>query len=701
MTTSAGELFVRVRPDADKFGRELNDEVEKAGRSAGQLLTDAISVGAVVGGFAKITSAASDLEQAIGGTEAVFGEASDTIDAFAEGADEAAGLSKAAARTLTTQIGSLLQGFEFTQEEAAATSVQLAQLGADLSAITGAGSAEEAIQALGAALRGEYDPLERFSVSINTTQANLKAVELGLADTTSAVDQNARAQATLALVYERAGFAAEGFANEADTAAGAAAIASAKADNAAADLGENFLPIYTEVAEITGQVAEAFGNLPDGLQTALIVLGGAAAVAGPVARTYRDISSAVQDTKEKFQDANSPTRRYASTLGKIGGAAAGVFAAVQALDALGDAVNSGRFGSATDDTERLGDAFAKLAEGELTGALAEDITGLAGAFKALGQGNTANNVDDLFGVFDNVPVVGRAINGVEGELTDFVFGTEEAAGKIDDLDKALAELIRENPEAGRAAFENLKVELQALGIDTEQVNDKFDDTAGVLADIESGAIGAADGLAETEGAVAGLDTDFKDLGNAIGEAKKQFDELDEAVFGQRDAELGLEDARLGEQEAALDLRDAQTELNEAIREHGPNSREAQDASLRLQRAQIDLERAQIDVLDAQRDLNQASIDQADILENQTVPGMVAYLEMLQQIRDTAPETAGGIAAVNEQLRDLTEALGRQAAGSVGDLLSGVGGFIQQGAFAEAFATGNRGDLYRVNGRAGG
>ena len=554
MATSAGELFVRVRPDTRDFGRELNREVEGAGRSAGQLLTDFISVGAVTAGFSQIIGAASDLEQAIGGTTAVFGQAEATITDFAEGADKSAGLTQAAARTLTTQIGSLLQGFEFTQEEAANTSVELAQLGADLSAITGAGSAEEAIQALGAALRGEYDPLERFSVAINTTQANLKAVELGLAESTSAVDQNARAQATLALIYERAAFAANGFANEADTAAGAAAIAGAEAGNAAADLGENFLPIYTEVAEVVGGAAEAFSALPDSVQTASVVVGAAGILAGPVVRTYRDVSDAVKSTSDRFRNASPRARSFARGLGTVGAAAGGVFAAAQAVELLLDNIYEGRFGDASTQADRLADAISRVADEGLTGALEENFDGLTGAFERTQEVLAEDAPYDA--VADKLGFLGDAAQAGRDRLRDLGTDSDEAAAELDALDSVLAELIRQNPEEGVRQFEALQGAFEGAGIDARLFQGVLDESTGVINDYREGALGAADATAEAGDAAEDVALgDMKDLGSAIGDVVSEFDALDDAVFGKRDAELDLESARLSEERANLDVAD--------------------------------------------------------------------------------------------------------------------------------------------------
>lgn len=249
VVVTADSSGVRPAQEAvNDLGSSVRDATEAAAGLRGSLA--ALGIASAAAGIFGLIDAASQLEQSIGGTQAIFGKFSGVVDTFARGAADAAGLTEESARVLTAQIGGLLQGFDFTQEEAARTSVVLAQLGADLAATFG-GSPEDAVRALGGALRGEFDPLERFGVSLNITQANLKAVELGLADSTSNVSLNARAQASLALIMERSAQAQGQFAREASTTAGQLERTKAEAGNAAATIGQTMQPALNELLQVT------------------------------------------------------------------------------------------------------------------------------------------------------------------------------------------------------------------------------------------------------------------------------------------------------------------------------------------------------------------------------------------------------------------------------------------------------------------
>lgn len=273
----------KVTPDFDDT--KVRDGLKRTEKSTEDTMKRVSAIGvaasAVIGAaFSKVlvdsTKSAADLEQAVGGTAAVFKRQSDQVSAFAQSAAEQVGLSEQSARELTSRIGGALKGYGYSLDEAAEKSITLTKLGADLAATYG-GPTSDAVEALSAALRGEFDPLERYAIAINQTLIDQKAVAMGLASSTANVDQHARAQAALALIMERSADAQGQFAREADTAAGAAEIAKAKSENAAADLGKNFLPIYTKISEVTGFAADGFSRFGGSTQTAVL---GITAVAG-------------------------------------------------------------------------------------------------------------------------------------------------------------------------------------------------------------------------------------------------------------------------------------------------------------------------------------------------------------------------------------------------------------------------------------
>jgi len=364
----AREVKVAVVGDA----RQLQKELQKAERAvagfgknakdSSEQLRNVFIGGAIALGAKQVIDSASQLQAAVGGTAAIFGSASVEVDNFAQAAAKTSGLSEKAARDLTSKLGASLQGAGLSAEEAARQAIFLTQTGADLAATLG-GSTEEAVSALGGALRGEFDPLERFGIALKANDINAKAVAMGLADSETEVSAYAKGQASLALITERAAFAQGTFVKESNTAEGAAKIAGATMEDTSAKIGKSFLPIYTKAAQIVATLADAFSKLPSPVQSGLLVLGAAAVVGPKIVQGLSSASIAIKaipaqldkmatklvDTKSAMsgfgttaETAANQTTKASRAMRGLAGAAAVVTTVVIAYEQFQSAVNDAR-----------------------------------------------------------------------------------------------------------------------------------------------------------------------------------------------------------------------------------------------------------------------------------------------------------------------------------------------------------------------
>lgn len=395
LATGYVSLTVSARGIAQEIQRELGDPVDRASKDAGRSIEEGIGGGAtrgaqaakaalsvigsaaVLSGINRAKDAASGLQQAVGGTAAVFGEASAAVDEFAEGAAESVGLSERATRDLTSRLGASLKGYGFAVDEAADKSIVLTQLGADLAATFGRTTAE-AVEALGSALRGEFDPLESFGIALRQSAIDARAVELGLADSTASVDSLGRAQAALSLIMEQSADAQGQFGREAGSAAQEAQISAAKVENSAADLGEALLPIYAQISETVGTVADVFSALPGPVQTGILALAGIVAVAGPISNVVGlyhsftpavvantaaiEVNAAATNSAVAVQNLYAGSTARATIAARAFSTALKVGAAVLAGYAIGAGVVGESRRRATEEGEGLADQFeAELA----------------------------------------------------------------------------------------------------------------------------------------------------------------------------------------------------------------------------------------------------------------------------------------------------------------------------------------------------
>jgi len=216
------------------FGRGL-------GAAAGALGVG-LAVDQVVQFGREVVGAASEAEQAVGGVEAVFGRFSKQVERDAKTAASSVGLSATEYRTFATQLGGQLKAAGVPMREIAGRTDEMIDRAADLAATYG-GSTADAVSALGSAFRGEADPAERFLLNLRQSEVTAEAVRLGLADTTTEVDQQARAMATASLIMSQSTDAAGQFARESDTLAGRSAQLSASWENAKVTLGNVLMPV--------------------------------------------------------------------------------------------------------------------------------------------------------------------------------------------------------------------------------------------------------------------------------------------------------------------------------------------------------------------------------------------------------------------------------------------------------------------------
>ena len=226
-------------------------------------------------------SAASDLNESVNAIRVVFGPAAAKIEEFGQTSARTVGLSTRAFNELVTPVGAALLNVGFSQDEAADSSIRLAQRAADMASVfnTDVSTALEAIQA---GLRGESDPLERFGVGLSEAAVNAKAMELGLAGSTGEIDAQDKAQARLALIMEQTERISGDFANTSGEVANQERIAKAEAENMAASFGQKLIPVKMRLIEIASGLLDRFMSLSPQMQNLILMGAGLAAALGPV-----------------------------------------------------------------------------------------------------------------------------------------------------------------------------------------------------------------------------------------------------------------------------------------------------------------------------------------------------------------------------------------------------------------------------------
>lgn len=588
----AREVKVAVVGDARQLQKELQ-KAEKAvagfgknAKDSSETLKNVFIGSAVAFGAKEIIQSASELQAAVGGTAAVFGTASAQVDKFAQSAAETSGLSEKAARDLTSKLGASLKGAGLSAEDAAKQAMMLTQTGADLAATLG-GTTEEAVSALGGALRGEFDPLERFGIALKASDINARAVAMGLAKSESDVSAYAKGQAALALITERSAFAQGTFAKESGTAEGAAKIAGARLQNTSADIGKSFLPIYTKAAEVVGVLAKAFDALPGPVQVGVLALGAAIAVGPKIYEGFTAATNAVKSIPASFDKLTSKLTSskgmfdgFGTTAEKAGAQSAqaagtgGIGALTPALLGVGTALAIGAiFWKAYNDKQEKARALAE----QFLGTLDESTGAFTNETNALIRNSLEKNNQ-----IDNLNNAGISLKRYTDAINDTAGGTERLSRLEHDYIRAVG--VRSTDRSRKQTIEDLRNEhtartdLVADLIQTGQLDigllrniiDQSNATDKSIQMIRQRAEAQAlqNGATQEEARLAGLAAQ-KNAENAA------------AIKDTYDATLALLNSNIAYQQAQVQSQKAIDEYNKSLRDGSLSAADRKEKELAL------------------------------------------------------------------------------------------------------------------------
>lgn len=307
-----------VRDINKKLG-DVNSKLGGFGKSAsklGGMLRTAFAGVAIGAVFKDIVSGASDAQQSLGGTEAVFGKFANTVKKRSNEAANAYGLSANSYRESANLIGAQLKNQGLAMDQLAGKTDKLIGLGSDLAATYG-GTTKDAVDALSSAFKGEFDPIEKYGITLKQSTVNLEAFRLAGVKTQSEFNAlsltqqtAAKRQATLNLLYKQAGPALGQFQKQTNTLAEQQQILGAKFQNVKDSLGMLLLPMLTKLASyVADKVVPKLQDFVDWLKanqdqikatassvgdTLLPILKGLADVLATVARFFAGLPAPVK-----------------------------------------------------------------------------------------------------------------------------------------------------------------------------------------------------------------------------------------------------------------------------------------------------------------------------------------------------------------------------------------------------------------------
>lgn len=264
----AGKSIINVLINGDTKGLTgaLDDAGGRISAFAGAAVKKLAVFGAAVGAASvvlgkKAIDAASDLQEVTSKTDVIFGEAADSVKLFAFAAATALGQSQTEALNAATTFGTFGKAAGLQGKALGTFSTDLTGLASDLASFSNT-TPEQAIQAIGAALRGESEPIRQYGVLLDDATLKARAAALGIYEGNGALTAQQKILAAQAEIFAQTTDAQGDFARTSEGVANQQRILAAQFENVKARLGTQLLPVFAKVLGfISDKVVPGFEKL--------------------------------------------------------------------------------------------------------------------------------------------------------------------------------------------------------------------------------------------------------------------------------------------------------------------------------------------------------------------------------------------------------------------------------------------------------
>lgn len=346
---------------------------------------------AAIGTFTSVISpaikAASDFQEATSKVNVVFGRASKSVKDFADGAARNLGQSKQAVLDAAGTFGTFGKAAGLAGEDLSTFTTDFVTLSTDLASFNNT-SPEEAVLAIGAALRGESEPLRRYGVLLNDAVLKQEAMTLGIYDGKGALTAQQKVLAAQSAIYKQTNDAQGDFMRTSDGLANSQRTLKAVFEDAKVAMGQAFLKqaetatknvlflsqaleaiptptgqANTKIKETTGLLKAMQNPLTQAWYLLTKTREAFEGTSGATGAYNEDLRRSAQQTMRMADEAGIFNKKFKETEDTVGGAKKEVESYAKALkEGLGNALDDAK--DALDDAKTAFNDFAtSIADG--------------------------------------------------------------------------------------------------------------------------------------------------------------------------------------------------------------------------------------------------------------------------------------------------------------------------------------------------
>lgn len=304
---------------------EFNDKGVKSATASLKNLaktyaTTAVASGLVTQGLMKVIKDASDLNETVSKSGVIFGESATQLQAFAKTAADTFGQSQKQALDAASTFATFGKAAGLSDTELVDFSTSLTKLSSDFASFFNT-SPEDAITAIGAALRGESEPIRRYGVLLNDAALKHRAMAMGIYDGEGALSAQQKTLAAYSEILAQSTDAQGDFERTSEGLANKTRTLQANLSDLSATIGQKLLPVvqdyttaavrFTDEIQTQGDEAKSTEAKLFGFGLKLTELAGGL---GAIKDVLRVVNGAVSDYAAGADKARTATQRWADSM---------------------------------------------------------------------------------------------------------------------------------------------------------------------------------------------------------------------------------------------------------------------------------------------------------------------------------------------------------------------------------------------------
>lgn len=267
-TAELNDMQKELKQSTDGIEKMADEAEESEGRFDGfkaaiggigaALGTITAAAGAAAVAMAKtVVQSFGELEQNLGGSEAVFVEYADNIQRVSEEAYRNMGVSQSQYLATANKMGALFQGSGLEIAESYDLTTQAMQRAADMASVMGI-DMQVALDSVAGAAKGNFTMMDNLGVAMNATTIEAYAAAKGLDFVWKEASNADKARVAMEMFFENTKQYAGNFAREAtETVSGSLGLLQAATDSFIAGLGN----ADADMRNLTQNMVDAFGSV--------------------------------------------------------------------------------------------------------------------------------------------------------------------------------------------------------------------------------------------------------------------------------------------------------------------------------------------------------------------------------------------------------------------------------------------------------